>query len=99
MPKKTRDSRNLSSFHAEFDRKVQIRKRLKEALATLLKMGKEEWRSERELINTARVSCKDIGEFRSEFESHIVTVPGAGRGKAVKMIWFADPKVAAKVRQ
>jgi len=95
MPKTSRD---LISFRNEFDKKIQIRKRLKEALAALRKLGREEWRSERELIDTAHVSCKDIGEFRQEFAAHIVTVPSMQRGKD-KTIWFADPKVAAKVRQ
>ncbi len=95
MPKKTR---NLKDFTAQYDRKVQIRKRLKDALVALRKLGREEWRSERELIDVAGVSCKDIGEFRKEFEAHLVTVPGAARGTAVKTIWFADPRVAAKVR-
>lgn len=98
MSKKTRDSRNLKSFRAEFDRKEQIRKRLKEALAALLKMGKEEWRSERELVGMARVSTKDIPEFREEFAKHTVSVPSLHHGTD-KTIWFADPKVAAKVRQ
>lgn len=96
MPKKSRD---LSSFKNQFDKNVQIRQRLKEALVALRKIGKEEWRGERELVDMAGVSCKDISEFRKEFAAHIVSVPGVARGATVKMIWFADPKVAAKVRQ
>jgi hypothetical protein len=95
MPKKSRD---LSAFKNEFDKKLQIRQRLIAALAALRKQGKEEWRTERELVDTAGVSCKNIGEFRKEFEAHIVTVPSKNRGRE-KTIWFADPKVAAKVRQ
>lgn len=95
MPKKTR---NLKDFSAQFDKKEQIRKRLKDALAALRKLGKEEWRSERELVNMAGVSCKDIPEFRGEFAAHTVSITSMNYSKE-KTIWFADPKVAAKVRQ
>jgi hypothetical protein len=97
MPKKIQDSRSLKDFRNQFDREGQVRKRLKDALAALLKRGKEEWRSERELINMAGVSTKDIPQFRGEFAQHTVTVPSANRG-VEKTIWFADPKVAAQVR-
>lgn len=95
MPKKTR---NLKDFSAQYDRKMQVRKRLTDALVALRKLGREEWRSERELIDSVSVSCKDIGELRPEFEAHIVIVPSAARGKVIKRIWFADPRVAAKAR-
>lgn len=86
-------SRTLSDFRNEYDRKNQVRKRLKDALAALRKEGEEEWRSERELIDAAGVSCKDIGELREEFKAHVVVVPSRHRGQR-KHIWFADPKFA-----
>lgn len=95
MSKKSRD---LTAFKNQFDKKLQIRQRLTAAIAALRKLGKEEWRSERELVDMAHVGCQDIGEFRKEFAAHIVTVPSNNRGSN-KTIWFADPKVAAKVRQ
>jgi hypothetical protein len=94
-----KNSRNVSMFRAQFDRNLQVRKRLQDAVAALAKLGPEEWRNERELIDMAKVSTKDIGDHREHFSKHIVEVPSVcGRIGVVKRIWFANPKVAAKVR-
>jgi hypothetical protein len=93
----TKKTRDLSDFKARFDKKAQIRMRLQATVAALRTLGPEEWRSEREIANTAKVSCKDIPSIRDEFKEHIVTVPSLNRGKTMS-VWFADPKVAAKVR-
>lgn len=94
----TMKPRTLKDFRTAFDKNEQIRTRLRSSLAELLKTGSEEWRSEQELCHLSRVSTKDIPAFRPEFAAHTVSVAGANRGTD-KTIWFADPKVANKVRQ
>jgi hypothetical protein len=93
---KTGGARTLQDFKATYDRETRVRLRLAAALEALLKQGAEEWRSEKELCTLSGVSTNDIPDFREEFSKHIVYVD-AGRADK-RPIWFADPKVASRVR-
>jgi hypothetical protein len=93
----TKNSRDLKSFTAQFDRKEQVYERAHAALAELRKQGMEAWAESREFHAMAKVGTKDAPLLLEMFAAHIVRVPSMNRGVA-KVVWFADVKVAAKAR-
>lgn len=95
MTKKT-----ISAFRSTYDRAVVIPDRIRAALAALAKAeGPEAWEKESEFLKRSGVSSTDLGRFRDAFEPHVVRARPVGGSKGPHIIWFADPKVAAKVRE
>lgn len=89
--------KTLAEFRARFDRSVVVPNKIKAALAALLKEeGAEAWEYEADLVKRAGVSQGEIATYREQFEKHVVIVRETGRNE--RKVWFADPKVAAKVR-
>lgn len=89
-------SRTLSDFRAAHDQNVIIPTKIRAALAAMLKEGPEQWEYELEFLKRAGVSTTQLAQFRDQFEAHVVV---AGTGKSGgKRVWFADPKIAKKVR-
>ena len=89
--------RTLADFRAAHDKNVIVPNKIRKALEDLKKIGPEHFEYEAEVIKLSGVSQTDIGVFRDQFAEHIVETP-AQHGKSSKRVWFADPKVAAKVR-
>lgn len=88
--------KTLAEFKARFDRSVVVPNKIRAALAALAKEGPEAWEYEGDIIKRAGISQSDMGLFREEFEKHVVLVRESGRSD--RKVWFADAKVAAKVR-
>lgn len=95
MAAKASSSRTLQDFRAAHDRNVIIPAKIKAALSGMLEEGAENWAYEAELIRRAQISQTDLGLFRDHFAEHVVETGG----KSSKRVWFADPKVAQKVRK
>ena len=89
--------RTLTDFRAAHDKNVIVPNKIKAALESLKKIGPEHHEYEAEFIKLSGVSQTDMGLFRDQFSEHIVETP-AQHGRSSKRVWFADPKVAAKVR-
>ncbi len=88
----------LDSFRAQFDTNVVVPNKIRAALAALAKEGPEAWDYELDFIKRAGLSQTQIGMFREQFAKHVVEVRPVGGGKSARKVWFADAKVAAKVR-
>ena len=88
--------KTLAEFRSQFDPDVRVPELIRAGLKSLLAEGQEAWEYEQEFIARCGqgVSNANIGKYRPQFEKHIVVT----RGKNPKNIWFADPKVAAKVK-
>ena len=91
----TKNARTLSDFRAAHDKNVIVPSKINAALADMLKEGPENWSYEADLIRRAGISQTDMGMFRDQFTDHIVETSDH---RSAKRVWFADKKVAAKVR-
>ena len=93
MSKPTQIS-NLQTFREAHDPNVIVPKKIRAALETLLKEHKEAWRYESQFCTLAGISNTHLGAFRDQFAEHIVETGG----RNPKRVWFADAKIAEKVR-
>jgi len=88
-------AKTLADFRAAHDKNVIVPSRIKAALASLLKDGKDNWCYELEFLKIAGLSTTDLGMFRDQFLDHIVETGG----KTPKRVWFASADIARKVRE
>lgn len=86
--------KTLDDFRAAHDKNVIVPTKIKAALEAMLKEGPENWHYEADFIRLAQISQTDMGMFRDHFSEHVVETSG----KSAKRVWFADPKVAQRVR-
>lgn len=86
--------KSLDSFRAAYDKNVVIPNKIKAAFVGMLKESAEAWAHEAEMLKLAGISTTELGQFRSQFEDHIVEVGG----RNAKRVWFADAKVAKKAK-
>lgn len=91
---KQSQARTLDDYRAAHDKNVIIPNRIRAALDEMLKEGQENWAYEAEFIRRAGISQTDMGLFRDHFAEHVVEA----KNDRAKRIWFADAKVAEKVR-
>jgi hypothetical protein len=93
-------SKTLADFKSKFDRDVVVPGKIKAALDGLRKEGPEAWEYEGDFIKRAGLSQTDMGTYREQFEKHVVIAKEIGKSSsgAGRRVWFADPKVAAKIR-
>lgn len=89
-------TKTLADFKGSFDPDVVIPRKIKDALAAMLKDGPEHWEFEVDLIKRTGISVVQFARYREQFVAHVVEVQEANR--APRRVWFADPKVAAKAR-
>ena len=89
------NAKTLDDFRAAHDKNVIVPTKIQAALDSMLKEGAENWSYEADLIRRAQISQTDMGLFRSQFADHVVETRDH---KNSKRVWFADKKVAAKVR-
>jgi hypothetical protein len=88
--------KTLAEFRAKFDRSVVVPAKIRAALEQLRKDGPEAWEYEADFVKRAAISQSEVAGYREQFEEHVVLVRETGRNE--RKVWFADPKVAAKVR-
>lgn len=88
-------AKTLAEFRNEYDPQVVIENRITAALSDLLKIGREAYDIESDFQERAKLTQKQIAEWRPKFAAHIVEVPRKNRDGAPKRFWFADAKVAA----
>ena len=86
--------KTLADFRSAHDRNVIVPAKIKAALAKMAEEGAENWEYEKELIALAGISVTDLGQFRDQFEAHIVSTTG----KNPKKVWFATVKAAKAAR-
>lgn len=84
--------RSLESFKQEFDRATIIPSKIRAALTA---MG-DTWLYETEFIKQAGVSTPELGDYRDQFNDHVLEV--RARGKAPRRIWAGTVKLATKMR-
>lgn len=93
-------ARTVEDFRNSHDKSVVIPNKIRAALAEMAKIGPQHHEYEVDFLKLAGLSTTDLGKYRDQFKDHIVVVNHAN-GKALpnaKNVWFADKKVAAKVR-
>ncbi len=93
------EPRTLATFRAAHDRNVIVPNKIRAAIEQIRKVGPEHYEYEADLIRMAGISQADIGQYRDQFEDHIVVTASTGSSRNPKRVYFGDPKVAAKVRQ
>lgn len=86
--------KTLSDFKSAHDRNTVVPAKINKALIAMLKEHAESWEYEKDFMTRAGISTTDLGQFRDQFEQHIVVASG----KNPKKVWFADPKIAKKAR-
>lgn len=94
----SKTAKTLADFKAAYDPNVRIPTQIRAALASLQAEGKEAWEYEMDFIRRCgeRVGNVQLTAFREMFADYQVKV--REKGKNDKVIWFGDPKVAAKAR-
>jgi len=91
-------AKTLADFRAAHDKNVIIPNKIRAAFVAMLKESLEQWDYEADFMRRAGISTTDLATFRDQFMDHIVIAPSGSGGKAAKRVWFADVKVAKKVR-
>lgn len=90
-------ARNVGDFKAEHDPDTKIPNQIRAALADMLKEGPENWATNAEFATRAHINTSTLTKYRDQFKPHLVEIFTKARDRTVA--WFADPKVAAKVRR
>ncbi len=90
--------KTIADFRSAHDANVIVPNKIRAALAAMLKEGTEQWDYEGDFIKRSGISTTQMGQFREQFLDHIVEAGGVGSGRSPKRVWFADPKVAKKIR-
>jgi hypothetical protein len=91
-------TKTLADFRNAHDPNVIVPNKIRAALASMLKEGPEQWEYEGEFIKRADISQTQMGAFREQFIDYIIEAPSTASGRSGRRVWFADSKVAKKVR-
>lgn len=94
MPK----AKTIADFRTLHDANVIVPNKIRAAFAAMLKEGPEQWDYEGDFVKRAGISQTQISAFREQFVDHVFEAPGTNGGRAGRRVWFADPKVAKKLR-
>jgi hypothetical protein len=98
MAAKTKPVKTLASFRAQHDRNVTVPAKFKATLEALERAeGPEAWEYEAEFAKRGSISQTDLGQYRSQFEAHIVET--RSKGGSTKRVWFVNPAHAKKMRE
>lgn len=73
------------------------RGKIESQFAAMLAIGPMEWDEEPNFCSNAKISTKAILPYREVYKAHVAIAP-ARDDRAPKVLWFADPKFAAKFR-
>lgn len=90
-------TKTLEAFRKVHDRSVTVPNKIRAGLADLeAKEGPEAWEYEADFVKRATISQTDLGQFRAQFEDHIVEA----RVKSnTKRVWFVNTAHAKKMRE
>ena len=91
-------SKTISDFRSAHDQNVIVPNKIRAAFASMLKEGPEQWDYEVDLVKRAGISQTQLGAFRELFTDHIIEATSGHSGRAGKRVWFADAKIAKKLR-
>ena len=76
-----------------------IREKIEAKFASMLSIGPEEWDEEQVFCSSSpKISVKAIVPYREIYKAHVAIAP-ARDDRAPKVLWFADPKFAARFRE
>jgi hypothetical protein len=89
--------KTVSDFRYAHDLNVIVPNKIRAALAAMLKEGPEQWDYETDFVTRAGISNSQLGMYREQFLSHIVET-SSHKGRTARRVWFADPKIAKRVR-
>lgn len=98
MPKVTKKVKTAADFRAAHDPDVVVPNKIRAVLAEMLREGKENWEYEGDIVRRAKLGMAQLTQFRELFADHIVVAPSES-GRAARRVWFADAKVAQKIRE
>jgi hypothetical protein len=91
-------ARTGAAFAAEHIRSTAVPAKIKAMIEKIAKIGNEHWEYECDLNRPPySMSQKVLAEFRDQFKEYWV-VTQVHSGKAPKIVWFGNPKVATKYR-
>lgn len=90
--------KTIADFRSLHDKNVIVPAKIRKALADMEAEGPENWVYEADLMKRAAVSSTDLSTFREQFADHIVETNQVN-GRQPKRVWFANTKVAKKVRE
>lgn len=85
-----------AAFLAVHDDKIAIPAAIQAAFKAMKAVDPTQYLYEADFCREAKVSTNKIGPYREQFAAHIIEVPG--RDRTPRKAWFADVRVAAKVR-
>lgn len=89
--------KTIADFRSAHDPNVIVPNKIRAALAAMLKEGTEQWEYELDFLKRSGISTTQLGQFRDQFADHIIEASGSS-GRNAKRVWFADAKVAKKLR-
>jgi hypothetical protein len=95
---KSTKARTVTDFRSAHDTNVIVPNKIKMAFEAMLKEGPEQWDYEGDFVKRADISNTQLGAFREQFLDHIVEAAGMSSGRAGRRVWFADAKIAKKIR-
>ncbi len=98
MPKVTKKVKTAADFRAAHDPDVIVPNKIRSALAEMLREGKENWEYEGDFVRRAKIGMAQLTTFREQFAAHIVDAPAESSQRA-RRVWFADAKIAKKIRE
>lgn len=90
-------AKTVDDFKNLHDTSVIIPRKIKTALDKMRAEGRENWEYEGDFVRIVGVAASQLPAYRDQFQAHIVIAPSVS-GKAARICWFADVKVAAQVR-
>jgi hypothetical protein len=93
----TAKPRTLADFRAAHDPDVIVPNKIRVALEKVGAAGPENFEYEMEFAKLAGISVNQLAAYRDQFAKHIVETGGT-HGRKGKLVYFGDPKVAAKLR-
>lgn len=90
-------AKDITAWREQHDKDVIVPKKIQAAIESMRKDGPETWEYESDFIKRAGISQTDMGRYRERFIKHIVPTP-VTTGRSARNCWFADAKVAGKLR-
>lgn len=90
--------KTVADFRGAHDTNVIVPNKIRAAFVAMLKEGPEQWDYEMDFIKRAGISTTQLGAFREQFLEHVIDAPSGSSGRAGKRVWFADAKIAKKLR-
>jgi hypothetical protein len=90
--------KTLADFRSAHDPNVIVPNKIRAAFAAMLKEGAEQWDYEGDFTKRADISQTQLGAFRELFIDHIIEAPSGSAGRTGRRVWFADAKIAKKLR-